>query len=101
MVCFDESPTQLVGEVRQPIPGPPGQPERYDFERRRNGTAILCVFLNAYKFCGHVKVTDQRTAQDFAVCMRDLADIHYLDADHIRVVLDNFSTHTVKKLKSL
>jgi hypothetical protein len=23
-VCFDESPTQLIGEVRQPIPAKPG-----------------------------------------------------------------------------
>ena len=26
VVCFDESPTQLIGEVRQPIPATPGQP---------------------------------------------------------------------------
>ena len=25
VVCFDESPTQLIGEVRQPIPAEPGQ----------------------------------------------------------------------------
>jgi len=45
-----------------------------------------------------VKVTDQRTAQDFAVCMRDLADIHYPHADQIRVVMDNLSTHTAGAL---
>ncbi len=33
VVCFDESPTQLIGEVRQPIPPAPGQPERYDWAR--------------------------------------------------------------------
>jgi hypothetical protein len=38
MVCFDESPVQLIGEVRQPIPAEPGQLERYDYEYRRNGT---------------------------------------------------------------
>jgi transposase len=30
VVCFDESPTQLIGEVREPIPAEPGQIERYD-----------------------------------------------------------------------
>jgi hypothetical protein len=30
VVCFDESPVQLIGEVREPIPAEPGQPERYD-----------------------------------------------------------------------
>jgi transposase len=91
VVCFDESPTQLIGEVREPIPAEPGQPERYDCEYKRNGTANLFVFLDAHKSWRHVKVTDQRTARDFAECMRDLADIHYPDADRIRVVMDNLS----------
>ena len=34
VVCFDESPIQLIGEVRQPIPATPGQIERYDCEYR-------------------------------------------------------------------
>jgi hypothetical protein len=92
VVCFDESPTQLVGEVREPIPAEPGQPERYDYEYHRNGTANLFVFLDAHRPWRHVKVTDRRTAQDFAVCMRDLADIHYPHAERIRVVMDNLST---------
>lgn len=93
VVCFDESPTQLIREVREPIPAEPGQPERYDCEYRRNGTANLFVFINAHQPWRHVKVTEHRTARDFAVCMRDLADIHYPEAELIRVVMDNLSTH--------
>ena len=37
VICFDESPVQLIGEVRQPIPAAPGQLERYDYEYRRTG----------------------------------------------------------------
>jgi transposase len=98
VVCFDETPTQLIGEVRQPIPAKPGQPERYDYEYKRNGTANLFMFLDAHKPWRHVKVTEQRTARDFAACMRDLTDIHYPDAALIRVVQDNLSTHTVGAL---
>ena len=98
VVCFDETPTQLIGEVRAPIPAEPGQPERYDYEYRRNGTANLFVFLDAHAPWRHVKVTDHRTAQDYAACMRDLTDIHYPDADLIRVVQDNLSTHTAGAL---
>ncbi len=98
VVCFDESPTQLIGEARQPVPAAPGQPERYDCEYRRNGTANLFVFLDAHRPWRHVKVTDRRTAQDFALCMRDLADTHYPQAELIRVVLDNLSTHTAGAL---
>ena len=93
VICFDESPTQLIGEVREPIPAEPGQPERYDCEYRRNGTANLFVFVDAHRPWRHVKVTEHRTARDFAVCMRDLADIHYPNAELIRVVMDNLSTH--------
>jgi len=98
VICFDESPTQLIGEVRQPIPPAPGQPERYDCEYRRNGTANLFVFLDAHRPWRHVEVTARRTARDFALCMRDLADTHYPEAELIRVVLDNLSTHTAGAL---
>ena len=49
VVCFDESPTQLIGEVRTPIPAKPGQLERYDCEYRRNGTANLFVFVDVHR----------------------------------------------------
>jgi transposase len=94
VVCFDESPTQLIGEVRQPIAARPGQLERYDCEYCRNGTVNLFVFLDAHRPWRRVKVTDRRTNQDFAVCMRELVDVHYPEAALIRVVLDNLSTHS-------
>jgi transposase len=98
VVCFDESPMQLIGEVRQPIPAAPGQIERYDCEYRRNGTANLFVFLDVNHPWRKVKVTERRTAEDFAVCMRDLTDVHYPGAERIRVVLDNLSTHSAGAL---
>lgn len=98
VVCFDESPNQLIGEVRAPTPAEPGQPERYDYEYRRNGTLNLFVFLDAHRPWRHVKVTDQRTAKEFAECMRELVDVHFPEADCIRVVLDNLSTHTAAAL---
>ncbi|HZC76952.1 MAG TPA: IS630 family transposase, partial [Ktedonobacterales bacterium] len=98
VVCFDESPTQLIGEARQPIPAEPGHLERYDCEYRRNGTVNLFVFLDAHRPWRAVKVTEQRTARDFAHCMRDLVDRHYPQAKRIRVVLDNLSTHSAGAL---
>jgi transposase len=98
VVCFDESPIQLIGEVRQPIPPEPGQIERYDCEYRRNGTANLFVFLDVNRPWRRVKVTERRTAEDFAACMRELIDVHYPKAECIRVVLDNLSTHSAGAL---
>jgi transposase len=98
VVCFDESPTQLIGEVRPPIAARPGQLERYDCEYKRNGTTNLFIFLDAHRPWRTVKVTDRRAAEDFAVCMRDLVDIHYPQAERIRLVLDNLSTHSAAAL---
>src|ERR1700760_2527549 len=94
VVCFDESPTQLIGEVRLPIPAAPGQLERYDCEYKRNGTANLFIFLDVHRPWRKVKVTDNRAAVDFATCMRELSDVHFPKAERIRVVLDNLSTHS-------
>jgi len=93
VVCFDETPIQLIAEARTPTRPEPGKPAHQDYEYRRNGTANLFVFLDAHRPWRHVKVTQQRTAVDFAECMRDLADVHYPAAPKIRVVLDNLSTH--------
>ena len=98
VICFDESPTQLIGEVRQPIPAEPGQLERYDCEYKRNGTANLFVFLDVHRPWRKVKVTENRAAVDFATCMRDLADVHFPKAERIRVALDNLSTHSAGAL---
>lgn len=95
IVCFDESPTQLIGEVREPVPAEPGQLERYDYEYRRNGTVNLFVFLDVHRPWRRVKVTDRRTNQDFAHCMRELVDDDFPDAPVVRVVMDNLSTHTL------
>ena len=98
VICFDESPTQLIGEARQPIPAEPGQIERYDCEYKRNGTVNLFVFLDAHRPWRKVKVTDRRAAEDFATCMRELTDVHFPAAERIRVVLDNLSTHSAGAL---
>jgi hypothetical protein len=94
VVCFDESPYQLVSEVRHPLPVAPGRPGRYDYEYCREGTCNLFMFFQPLQGWRHVKVTSRRTAQDFAHCMRDLTDIHFPTAKVISVVLDNLNTHT-------
>lgn len=94
VVCFDESPIQLIGEARQPVAAAPGLPERVDYEYRRNGTANLFVAVDAHRPWRNVRVTERRTADDFALAMRDLVDLHFPTAEKIRVVLDNLSTHT-------
>ena len=46
----------------------------------------------------HVKVTDRHTAVDYAHALKDLADIHFLNAKKIVLVQDNLNTHTKASL---
>ncbi len=97
-VAFDEMPLQLLSEVRMPLPARPGQAERFDYEYRREGTCNLFLFFSPDTAWREVKVTQRRTAIDFAHCMRDLVDVHFPEAEKVRVVLDNLNTHTPASL---
>jgi transposase len=94
VVCVDETPQQLIGEVRTALPPIPGQPARHDYEYRRNGTANIFVAVDAHQPRRYTKVTARRTAVDFAEWLRDLVDLHYAGTERVRIVLDNLSTHT-------
>lgn len=98
VVCFDETPRQLIGEERVPVKAEPGKRARYDYEYVRNGTANVFMFVDVNRPWRHAKVTDRRACIDFAECMQDLVDVHYPRADKIRVVLDNLSAHTPSAL---
>jgi hypothetical protein len=93
MVTFDETSKQLIGETRQPRPTQPGQPARYDYEYKRNGTRNRFLFCEPQAGWRHVAVTAQRTREDFARQMKWLVDERYPHAEVIRVVLDNLNTH--------
>lgn len=98
VVCFDEQSKQLVREVITPIPAQPGQPERYDYEYHREGTANIFMMVQPLGGWRQVSVTERRTAKDFGRCMKALVDDHFPDAAIIRVVLDNLNTHRIASL---
>ncbi|MCW3133602.1 MAG: IS630 family transposase [Methanophagales archaeon] len=93
VVCMDESPKQLIGETRTPIPASPGQLERYDYEYRRLGTCN--VFLAFEPLAGKrlVKITERKTGEDWAYFLEEIAK-EYENAEKITLVMDNLKTHT-------
>lgn len=77
VVCMDESPKQLIGEVRGPLPTRPGSIEKVDDEYVRLGVAEL--FLAVEPLTGKMiaEVENKRAKKDWAQFIRDLVDIHY------------------------
>jgi transposase len=94
VVCFDEQLVQLIAETRRPLPPQPGQPERFDYEYRRNGTRNLFVFFQPLAGRRHVLITERRTKIDYAHAMRYLVDELFPEAEVVVVVEDNLNTHT-------
>jgi transposase len=93
IVCLDEKPYQLLDHTRTPLPMKPGKPKREDYTYKRNGTCNLFILFSPQAGWRHVKVTKQRTAKDYAECVKDLVDMHFPDAKRIRIVQDNLNTH--------
>ena len=98
VVCMDESNKQLVGEVRAPIPGKPGQPKRIDDEYVRNG--VVEIFMEVEPLAGkrHVAVTERRTRKDWARQIKSMLDERYPEATKVRLIMDNLNTHNIASL---
>ncbi len=93
VVNIDEALKQLVADTRNAKQMKPGIPAKEDYEYRRVGTANIFLMFDRHRGWRKAKATKQKGNADFAECMRDLVDIHYPDAEVIRVVLDNLNTH--------
>jgi late competence protein required for DNA uptake (superfamily II DNA/RNA helicase) len=92
VICFDERPCQLLGNILMPIPMKPGRVERQDYHYKRCGTCV--VFMAVEPLAGQriLKVTEQKTKEDYAFFMKEIAS-YYTDADKIVLVQDNLNTH--------
>ncbi len=93
LVCLDEASKELHGTPRGTLPMEPGQSQRQDYEYVRNGVCNLFLSIEPLRGRRKVRVTDRRTAQDFAEQLRVLADEDYPDADVMVLVVDNLNTH--------
>ena len=89
---MDETPRQLIREMRTPVPMGPGQPARHDYEYRRCGTCN--VFMATEPLAGRrmTRVTERRTKADWAQFLADIA-ARYRNATRITLVMDNLNTH--------
>jgi hypothetical protein len=84
--------------VVEPIPAEPGQPERFDYEYTRNGTVNLFMISEPLLGWRAVRVTERRTAVDFAEVIRWLVEEVHEEAEKVILVMDNLNTHKLASL---
>jgi hypothetical protein len=92
VICFDERPCQLLGDVLMPIPMKPGHIQRQDYHYKRNGTCVVLMAVEPLAGRRIVKVTERKTKKDYTRFMKGLAS-GYPEAEKIIVVQDNLNTH--------
>jgi hypothetical protein len=98
VVCMDEQPKQLIREVRDPITTSHGE-QRIDHEYLREGVCNVWMFTEPLGGWRDVRVSDRRTAVDWARQVKALVDDpRYADADRITLVCDNLNTHKLASL---
>jgi len=98
LVCMDEQPVQLIKETRKPLATEPGKSARVDYEYERNGTANVFMFTEPLGGYRHVSIRKRKTSIDWAYEIKDLLEIHYPEAERIRLVCDNLNTHKMGSL---
>jgi hypothetical protein len=84
VVCFDETPRQLLAEVRAPEPVQPGTPARQGCEYKRQGVAEILLFCEPLAGQRQAWVTGHRTKIEFSQMMERIVQA-YPEADMIRV----------------
>lgn len=96
VVCMDESPKQLIGEIKHPIRLKDGS-KVIDYEYKRNG--VCNIFMANEPLSGKriVKVTERKTKLDWADFLKDIAQ-SYPNANKITLVMDNLNTHKPSSL---
>lgn len=92
VVCFDELPVQLLGEVVAPLPMKAGRAERFDYEYERGGTAVLLVAFEPLTGRRLVETSRRRTKADYCRFMQRVAEM-FPRAEKVVLVQDNLNTH--------
>jgi len=93
VICMDERPCQLIGDVLVPIPMKAGSPKRTDHEYERKGTCNVFISFEPLTGWRYIEVRERRTKKDYAEFMEEVSE-KYPEADVMRVVQDNLNTHT-------
>ncbi len=92
VVCFDQLPVQLLGEVVSPLEMKAGKPKRVDYEYERGGTCWLLVAFEPLTGRRIVETSKQRTKADYCRFMQRVA-ASFPQAEKVVLVQDNLNTH--------
>lgn len=92
VICFDERPCFLIGDVVEPLAMQSGRVRKEHYAYEKNGSCTLFAAIEPLTGTRLSQVHPRRTKREFTLFFKALADA-YPKARKIRVVLDNLNTH--------
>jgi hypothetical protein len=92
VVCFDERPCFLIGEIVKGLEMKAGQPKKENYAYQKNGSAALLATIEPLTGERIADVFARRTKREFALHLQKVAS-RFPQAKKIRMVLDNLNTH--------
>lgn len=92
MICFDERPCFLIGDILLPRPMRKGEIEKQHYEYDKLGSCALLAAHEPLTGQRFGQVHERRTKREFMQFCQALAAA-YPEATKIRLVLDNLNTH--------
>ena len=98
VVCMDEKPYQLLGEVREPIQMKQGTVKKVDSEYKREGTCSIFIFTEPLAGWRYTEAFERRTKIDWAHRVKWVLDNQYPNAEKVVFVMDNLNTHVISSL---
>jgi transposase len=97
VVCFDERPCFLLGEVVAPLNPQPGKPAKEHYAYTKNGSCALLAAIEPLTGKRVAKLYGQRTKREYALFLKEVS-LRYPEAVQIRLVQDNLNTHDLSAL---
>jgi len=92
VLCFDERPCFLIGDVVKGLELKPGQVYKQHYEYEKNGSCCLLLAIEPLTGNRIAIVYDQRRKIEYAHFMQILSS-HFPKAIKIRLIQDNLNTH--------
>jgi transposase len=92
VVCFDERPCFLIGDVIKGLDLKAEQVRKAHYEYEKNGSCVLLLATEPLTGKRIARVYDQRTKAEYAEFMQIVAN-EFPNAEKIRLIQDNLNTH--------
>jgi len=92
VICFDERPCFLIGDIIEGLEMKPGQVAKENYSYSKHGSCCVLAAIEPLTGLRVAHVREKRRKKEFAIFIKDLVHL-YPNAKKLRIVLDNLNTH--------